>query len=136
MARCAYDKALEYAKEREQFGQSIGEFQGMRWKLADMAKELEASRTLTYRAALNAEQRGRVPDRLEASLAKLYSGETVEYVTSEALQTLGATGYQKGHALEYLYRLQRGRRIAAGTDEVMKNNIADVVFESGLPDLT
>ena len=136
MSRCAFDQAVEYAQDREQFDQPIAEFQGMRWKFADMAKELEAARTLTYRAAINAEQQGRVPDRLEASLAKLYASQAVEHVVSEALQTFGATGYQREHPLEYLYRLQRGRRIAAGTDEIMKGNIADVVLEDGLPDLT
>jgi len=133
IARCAFDQAVAYAKDREQFDQLISGFQGMRWKFADMAKELEASRALTYRAALNAEARGRVPDRLETSLAKLYSGEMAEFVVSEALQAFGATGYQREHPLEYLYRLQRSRRIAAGTDEIMKNNIADEVFDSGLP---
>lgn len=135
IARCAYDQALDYAKDREQFDQPIGEFQGMRWKFADMATELEASRSLTYRAALNAEAQGRVPDRLETSIAKLYSGEMVEYVVSEALQVFGSTGYQRDHPLEYLYRLQRSRRIAAGTDEVMKDNVADEVFGNGLPEL-
>jgi alkylation response protein AidB-like acyl-CoA dehydrogenase len=135
MARCAYETALDYAKDREQFGQPIGEFQGLRWKFADMAKELEAARSLTYRAVLNAEARGRVPDRLETSIAKLHASETVETVVSEALQAVGATGYQREHPLEYLYRLARGRRIAAGTDEIMKNTIADAVFESGLPEV-
>lgn len=135
MAWCAFDKAREYAMDREQFGQPIGEFQGIRWKLADMAKQLEASRALTYRAAINAREHGRVPDRLEASIAKLYSGEMVENVVSEALQIHGANGYQQGHPLEHLYRLQRGRRIAAGTDEIMKNNIADVVIEDGLGEI-
>lgn len=58
-----------------------------------------------------------------------------ETVVSESLQIHGATGYQRDHPLECLYRLVRGRRIAAGTDEVMKNNIADVVLETGLPRL-
>jgi alkylation response protein AidB-like acyl-CoA dehydrogenase len=132
IARCAFDKAVEYAKDREQFGQPISDFQGMRWKLAEMAKELEASRALTYQAVITAEEQGRVPDRLATSTAKLYSGEMVEEVVSEALQTFGSTGYQQEHPLEYLYRLQRGRRIAAGTDEVMKGNIADEIFENGL----
>ena len=134
-ARCAFDIALDYAKEREQFDQPIGDFQGLRWKFADMATDLEAARSLTYRAALNAEAAGRVPDRLEVSMAKLHAGEMIEHVVSEALQVTGATGYQKDHPLEYLYRLQRGRRIAAGTDEVMKNTIANAVFDEGLPDL-
>ena len=128
----AFDKAVDYAGEREQFGQPIGEFQGLRWKVADMAKRLECSRSLTYRAARSADEEG-APDRLLASIAKLTSGETVERVVSEALQVHGANGYQQGHPLEYLYRMARGRRIAAGTDEIMKNNIADVVFEQGLP---
>lgn len=133
IARCAVSHALDYAREREQFDQSISEFQGLRWKVADMVKHLETSRAMTYRAALTAEARGRVPDRLETSVAKLYGAEIVEEVVSEAVQIFGATGYQREHPLEYLYRLQRGRRIAAGTDEIMKNNIADVVFDAGVP---
>ncbi|MEF8778880.1 MAG: acyl-CoA dehydrogenase family protein [Natronomonas sp.] len=135
IARCALGKALEYAQDREQFGQPIGDFQGIEWKLADGLKSLEASRALTYRAANNAEAQGRIPDRLDASLAKLYSGEMVERVTSEALQIHGANGYQQGHPLEYLYRLARARRLAAGTDEVQKNQIADELKKNGIPDL-
>jgi len=135
IARCALGKALNYAQEREQFNQPIGEFQGMRWKFADMVSELQASRTLTYETAVNAEQRGRVPDRLDASIAKLYSGQMVEHVVSESLQVFGSPGYQREHPLEYLYRLQRSRRIAAGTDEMMKNTIADRIFEQGLPSI-
>ena len=133
IGKCAISHALEYATDREQFGQPIGDFQGIEWKLADMTKELEASRTLTYRAAMNARDGDQPPDRLETSLAKLYSGEMVEYVTSEALQIHGANGYQQGHPLEYLYRLARGRRLAAGTDEIQKNQIASVLKERGLP---
>ena len=134
-ARCALERAIDYAGDREQFGRPIGDFQGMRWKIADAAAELEASRSLTYRAVANAEVRGGPPDRLETSIAKLYSARMGEEVVSEALQTFGATGYQQEHPLEYLYRLQRGRRLGGGTDEIMKNNIADVVVESGLPSL-
>ncbi len=135
IARCALDKALQYGQDREQFDQPIADFQGIEWKYADMAKELEASRSLTYRAALNAEQQDRIPDRLNASLAKLYSGEMVEYVVSESLQVHGANGYQKDHPLEYLYRLARGRRLAAGTDEIQKNQIAAALKRDGLPPL-
>jgi alkylation response protein AidB-like acyl-CoA dehydrogenase len=135
IARNAIEKSLDYAQQREQFGQPIGDFQGIEWKLADMLKELEASRTLTYRAAVNAHSQGRIPDRLDASLAKLYSGEMVEYVTSEAIQIHGANGYQRGTPVEYLYRLARGRRLAAGTDEIQKNTIADVLKKEGLPPL-
>ncbi|WP_265112082.1 acyl-CoA dehydrogenase family protein [Halosolutus halophilus] len=136
IAGCAIDHALDYADQREQFGQSIGDFQGIEWKLADMVKELEQSRALTYRAATNAHEQGRIPDRLDASLAKLTSGEMVESVVSEALQIHGANGYQREHPLEYLYRLARGRRLAAGTDEIQKNTIASVLKKDGRPSLT
>lgn len=135
IARNALDKALEYAEQREQFGQPIGEFQGIEWKLADMAKKLEASRALTHRSAIRAHERGRIPDRLDASLAKLYSSEMVESVVSESLQIHGANGYQQDHPLEYLYRLARGRRLAAGTDEIQKNQISRALKENGLPDI-
>ena len=133
IAGCAVEHALEYAEDREQFGQPIAEFQGIGWKFADMVKELEASRALAYRAAIDARESDAPPDRLQTSLAKLYSGEMVERVVSEALQVHGANGYQRGHPLEYLYRLARGRRLAAGTDEVQKNGIADALREVGLP---
>ncbi|ADB62645.1 acyl-CoA dehydrogenase domain protein (plasmid) [Haloterrigena turkmenica DSM 5511] len=136
IAGCAIDHALEYAQQREQFGQPIGDFQGIEWKLADMVKQLEGSRALTYRAAVNAHEQGRIPDRLDASIAKLTSGEMVEDVVSEALQIHGANGYQREHPLEYLYRVARGRRLAAGTDEIQKNTIASVLKSDGLPSLT
>jgi len=136
IARNALDKAIDYAGTREQFGQPIGEFQGIEWKLADMTKRLEASRALTYRAAVRAHEQGRIPDRLDTSLAKLFSSESAEQIVSEALQIHGANGYQQGHPLEFLYRLARGRRLAAGTDEIQKNQIAAVLKDEGLPDLT
>lgn len=135
IARNALDKALDYAKQREQFGQPIADFQGIEWKLAEMTKELEASRALTHRAAVHAHECGRIPDRLDASVAKLYSSGMVESVISEALQIHGANGYQRGHPLEYLYRLARGRRLAAGTDEIQKNQIGRALKTDGLPDL-
>jgi alkylation response protein AidB-like acyl-CoA dehydrogenase len=136
LARGALERALEYAETREQFDQPIGDFQGIEWKLADMSKELQASRALAYRAASNAVDRGRIPVRLDTSIAKLYSAEMVERVVSEALQIHGANGYQKGHPLEYLYRMQRGRRIAAGTDEIQKDQIASVLKSDGFPSFT
>jgi len=101
-----------------------------------MTKRLEASRALTYRAAVRAHEQGRIPDRLDTSLAKLFSSESVEQIVSEALQIHGANGYQQGHPLEFLHRLARGRRLAAGTDEIQKNQIAAVLKDQGLPDLT
>lgn len=134
-ALCAFDKALAYAQDREQFGQRIGDFQGIEWKLADMAKEIQCSRSMMYSAAEAAEARGGIPDRLATHIANLYSGEKLERVVSESLQIHGANGYQRGHPLEYLYRFARGRRIAAGTDEIQKNTIARVLKDDGLPQL-
>lgn len=134
-ALAAFDQAVEYAQDREQFDQPIGDFQGIEWKLADMAKHIEASRALNYRAAQNAVDLGRVPNPLETSIAKLYSAEMAEDVVSEALQIFGANGYQQGHPLEYLHRAVRGYRIAGGTDEIMKNTIGDRLKREGLPSL-
>jgi len=91
--------------------------------------------TPSYRAAINAHNRDRSPDRLDTSLAKLYASERAERIVSEALQIHGANGYQQGHPLEYLYRMVRGRRLAAGTDEIQKNQIAAVMKQDGLSTL-
>jgi alkylation response protein AidB-like acyl-CoA dehydrogenase len=129
LALCAFDKALAYAQEREQFDQPISDFQGIQWKLAEMAKSVQASRSLTYAAAKGAENNNGTPDRLQTSIAKLFSAQMVEQVTSEALQIHGATGYMKGHPVEWLYRRARSRRIGAGTDEIQKNNIAEAILK-------
>jgi len=134
-AMCVFDMALDYAGQREQFGQPIGDFQGIEWKLADMAKQIQTSRNQTYAAAGAAEQAGGVPDRLSTHIANLWSGEILEEVASEALQIHGANGYQRGHPIEYFYRFARSRRIAAGTDEIQKNTIARVLKADGLPSL-
>ena len=135
VALCAMDKALDYAGDREQFGQPIGDFQGIEWKLADQATELELSRAYVHQLAQQAHETGDPPDRMAASIAKLHSAEMIERVVSEALQIHGANGYQQGHPLEYLYRFARARRIAGGTDEIVKNQIASVLKEDGLPHL-
>lgn len=136
VALCAFDKALDYAQQREQFGQPIGDFQGIEWKLADMAKIIEISRAITYQIAEEAYRNDTQPGRMETSIAKLYSSEMAEEVVSESLQIHGANGYQQGHPLEYLYRYARGRRIAAGTDEIQKNTIAGALKKEGLPYVT
>lgn len=134
-ALCAFDTAAEFATEREQFDQPIGDFQGIEWKFADMAKQVQASRALTQEAAEYGDQQDEGPDRMDTSIAKLYSGEMLENVVSEALQINGARGYQQGHPLEYLYRFARSRRIAAGTDEIQKNTIARTLKQRGIPHL-
>ncbi|MCD2203378.1 acyl-CoA dehydrogenase family protein [Halobacterium sp. KA-6] len=128
----ALDMAIEYATEREQFGQPIGDFQGIEWKLADLVKQYKAAQGLTHQAARNAVSADRTLNRLDASVATLYASEVAERVVSECLQIHGANAYQRGHPLEFLYRDVRGWRIGAGTDEIQKNQIADAIKENGL----
>ena len=127
---CAFDKALEHAKNREQFGQPIGEFQGIEWKLADMATDLEAARLLIYRAAANA--RHSDPSRLETSMAKIKANEAGQAVIDDAMQIHGAGGYMKDSPIEYLYRWVRGWKIAGGTVEIQRNMIARDLKKYGL----
>jgi len=133
IAAAALKQALKYAQDREQFDQPIAEFQGMEWKLARMTQELEASRALTHQAAKRAVQMDRFPTRMEASVAKLYAAQMVDAVVDEALQINGASGYVRGHEIEYLYRLARLNRIAGGTDEIQRNNIASELKKNGVP---
>lgn len=133
IAAAALEQALEYAQDREQFDQPIAEFQGIEWKLARMTRELEASRALTHQAAQRAVQMDRFPTRMEASVAKLYAARMVDAVVDEALQINGASGYVRGHEIEYLYRLARLNRIAGGTDEIQRNNIASELKKNGIP---
>ncbi len=125
----AFDKALTYAKDREQFDQPIGDFQAIEHKLADMAIQLDAARLLIYRTAENA--RDGTASRMESSIAKVFANEAGQEVIDEALQIHGANGYQKGHPLEYLYRWVRGWRIAGGTVEIHRNGIARLLKKYG-----
>ncbi|MFC7233499.1 acyl-CoA dehydrogenase family protein [Saliphagus sp. GCM10025308] len=122
----ALDKALDHGKERVQFGQPIAEFQGIEWKLARMAIELDAARLLIYRAASKAQ-----PTRMETSIAKVKANEAGQMAVDESLQIHGASGYMKESPLEYLYRLVRGWRIAGGTVEVQQNTIASQLKKYG-----
>ena len=134
VGRKALQTALEYAGDRTQFGQPIGEFQGIRWKLSEMVTSLEMSRALTYRAVARADDDGH-PDPLEAGMAKLAATRSADSIVDEALQIHGANGYMQGHPLEYLYRYIRGYRIAGGTDEIQRNTIARLLERDGLPPL-
>jgi hypothetical protein len=126
LAQGAYERALAYATERRQFGRPIGEFQGIRWKLADMAIRLDAARLLVHRAAARA-GRG-FPDALEAAKAKTFAAETAQQVTSEALQIHGAAGYGRTLPLERMVRDARMFAIGGGTLEMMRNLIADRIL--------
>ncbi|RQG95431.1 acyl-CoA dehydrogenase family protein [Natrarchaeobius chitinivorans] len=133
IAANALEQALEYAQNRTQFDQPIGDFQGIEWKLVEMVKQLEASRALTHQAARRAVEMDRFPTRMEASIAKLYAARMVDHVVDEAVQINGANGYVRGHELEYLYRLARLNRIAGGTDEIQRNSIATQLKKNGVP---
>ncbi len=123
LAQGAWELALGYAAERRQFGRPIGEFQGIRWKLADMAIALDAARLLIYRAAANAGSG--FPDALEAATAKTFAAEMAQEVTNQALQIHGAAGYGRGLPLERMARDARMFAIGGGTVEMMRNLIAD-----------
>jgi hypothetical protein len=125
VAQAALDAAIEYAGEREQFGQRIGEFQAIQHKLAEMATSIEAGRSLTYRAGAAIESGD--PDRATrlASMAKLFASEHAVDVTDEAIQVHGGAGYVSDHPVERYYRDARITKIYDGTSEIQKNIIAD-----------
>jgi alkylation response protein AidB-like acyl-CoA dehydrogenase len=126
LAQGAYEQALAYAGERRQFGRAIGEFQGIRWKLADMAVKLDAARLLIHRAAVNAGSG--FPDALESAKAKTFAAEMAQDVTSQALQIHGAAGYGRTLPLERMVRDARMFAIGGGTVEMMRNLIADRIM--------
>ena len=123
IAQGAYELAVKYATDRKQFGKPISQYQGIRWKLADMALRLDAARLLIHRAAARADRA--FPDAYEAAKAKTFSAETAQYVTSEALQIHGALGYSRNVPLERMLRDARMFAIGGGTLEMMRNLMAD-----------
>ena len=122
LAQGAYDLALAYAKEREQFGQPIVRFQAIQFQLADMATEIEAARALVYRAAWLKDQER--PFAGAAAMAKLYTGELSHRVVGQALQIHGGYGYMDEYAISRLYRDQKVLEIGEGTNEVQRMVIA------------
>src|SRR5438876_730966 len=128
LAQGAYEKALAYASARKQFGRPIGDFQGIRWKLADMAIKIDAARLMIHLAAARAGHR--FPDALEAAKAKTFAAETAQQVTSEALQIHGAAGYGRTLPLERMMRDARMFAIGGGTLEMMRNLVADRILGS------
>jgi len=123
VAQAALDAAASYAKEREQFGQPISKFQGLRWMLADMATQLEAARQLTFFAATNKDRGEKYT--LQASMAKLFASEMVNDVTAKALQIHGGYGYTKEYSVERYYRDARVFTIYEGTSEIQRVVIAN-----------
>ena len=122
IARCALDHALRYAKERRQFGRPIADFQGLRFKLADMATGIAAARALLYEAARRKDAGEDVTQW--ASMAKLYAGEMVMRVTTEAVQVFGGYGYMRDYPVEKLMRDAKVITIYEGTSEIQRVVIA------------
>ena len=123
----AFNVAKEYALTREQFGKKICEFQGIQWKFSDMKILIEAGRLLLYRAAINAD-RG-FPSSRETSIAKAFCNKAGFEISNEAMQVMGGTGYSQESLVEYCFRKSRGWQIAGGSTEMMKNRIAEDIFE-------
>ena len=123
LARGGLEDAIAYAHERVQFGQAIGEFQAIRFKLAQMATEIEAARQLMYYVCDQIDQKKRCDK--EASMVKLFASEMAERVTSEALQIHGGAGYTKLYAVERYWRDARLTKIFEGTSEIQLRIISD-----------
>jgi short-chain 2-methylacyl-CoA dehydrogenase len=122
LAQGAYDLASAYAKERKQFGKPIAEFQAVRFRLADMATEIEAGRQLVYKAAWAKDQGGAFAT--EAAMAKLYTGELSNRVVNAALEIHGGYGYTDEYPISRLYRDQKVLEIGEGTNDVQRMVIA------------
>ena len=128
IAQGAFEAALRYSQQRRQFGRPISDFQGIQWKLADMATEIEAARLLTYQAARLKDQGH--PVTREASMAKLFASETAVRVTGEALQIHGGYGFLKDYPVEKFYRDARLCTIGEGTSEIQRLVIARSLLDS------
>ena len=134
MAEGAFERALAYAHEREQGGQRIGDYQGLRWKLADMRTKIEVARSQVYRAAraIDAADAGEdVEENLieQSSIAKLYATEAACDVTGEAVQVFGGAGYARENEVEHFYRDAKVGTIYEGTSEIQRNTIGKVLFD-------
>ena len=127
IGRGALDSALKYVKERRQFGKAIAEFQGIQWKLADMATELDAARLLTQRAAV-LKDAGRKVTR-ESSMAKLFSSEVAVRICDDAVQLFGGYGFIKDYPAEKYYRDVKLCTIGEGTSEIQRMVIAREILK-------
>jgi len=127
LGRHAYEIARQHAMTREQFGRKLCEFQGLQWKFADMKMNLDAGQLLLYRAAANADSG--FPSAEETSIAKAFCNRVGFETASEAMQILGGAGYSQDSLVEYCFRRTRGWMNAGGSPEMMKNRIAESIFE-------
>jgi len=128
MARGAYEAALKYSTEREQFGRAISEFQAIQFMLADMATKIDAAALLTYRAAWMKDQG--LKTTKESAMAKLYASEVGVEVADKALQIFGGYGYVKDFPAEKFYRDAKLCTIGEGTSEIQRVVIARELLSS------
>ena len=131
IAAGAYELALEYSQQREQFGRPICEFQGLQWMLADMHTQLEAARLLLRKAACSGKKG--FPDMLEAAQAKIFASEMAIKVTNDALQIFGSAGYSRNLPLERMARDARMFTIGGGTAQILRTVVASALLERKLP---
>ena len=129
ISRAAYETALDYAKERNQFGEAIASFQSIQWMLADIATQIDAARLMTYRAAYLHDTKQ--PFVKEAAMAKVFASEVSNDVTDKALQIHGGYGYTKDYPLERYLRDARVTEIYEGTSEMMRMTIARSIIREG-----
>ncbi len=127
VAQAAFDAAVRYAQEREQFGQTISKFQGLRWMIADMATEIEAARLLMLSAAEMKDQGENYT--AQASMAKLFASEMVNRITAKALQMHGGYGFTKEYPVERYYRDARVFTIYEGTSEIQRIVISNHILK-------
>jgi alkylation response protein AidB-like acyl-CoA dehydrogenase len=131
IAAGAYELALDYAQQREQFGRPICEFQGLQWMLVDMSTQINAARLLIYKAAAGAANG--FPDVTEAAQAKVFASEMAIKVTNDALQVFGASGYSRNLPLERMVRDARMFTIGGGTAQILRTVIASQLLGRKLP---
>jgi len=126
LAEGALEEAVRYMRDRSAFGQKIGEFQGLRWKVADMYIEIEAARGLLYRAAVSGD---RFPDPTLAAIAKIYCNEMSIRVTSEAIQVHGGYGFTAEFTVSRYFRGTRYGSLGGGTTETLRNLVGKKLVE-------
>lgn len=127
LGRHAFEVARKHVLDREQFGRPLCEFQGLQWKFAEMAVKLEAAQMLLYRAASVPE--GSLPSAFDTAVAKLACNEAGFEVANDAMQAMGGYGYSTESLVEYCVKRTRGWMIAGGSIEMLKNRIAEHVFD-------
>lgn len=127
VGRYAFNLAREHAETRKQFGRDLCEFQGLQWKFAEMAVKLEAAQLLLMRAVVNAETA--LPSAQDTAMAKLACNEAGFFAANESMQILGGLGFSEESLAQYCVRRTRGWMIAGGSIEILKNRIAEGVFE-------